>query len=309
MRWFYVALVAAVASMMPSVVAAEEELVVLGFPATLIEPADPRAPVVMFISGSGPTDRDGNSRLGVSASYFAKLAAELEKLGVGSLRFDKRGVPGSLPVVQEADVTFETFAEDAEEMFIWLKRRIGPRSLIVLGHSEGGLLALTLAAERPEAVAGVVLLATPGLPPADTLRKQLEALDEPLRSQALTIMAEIEAGREVFAVPEPLLPLFRPSVQPFLRSLFALRPVEELARTDLPVLVIGGGTDLQVGRADFDALVAARPDAESRWFGSMNHILVDAPADRTGNLATYADPSLPLTPGLADTIAAFAKRQ
>ncbi len=98
-------------------------------------------------------------------------------------------------------------------------------------------------------------------------------------------------------------------MQPFLRSLFAIRPAEELAALRMPVLVIGGGTDLQVGRADFDALSAARQDIESRWFDSMNHVLVDASADHPANLATYRDASLPLTDGLSDAIAEFARRR
>jgi hypothetical protein len=37
----------------------------------------------------------------------------------------------------------------------------------------------------------------------------------------------------------------------------------------------------------------------------VNHVLKAAPADRAGNMATYADPSLPLAPGVVDRIAAF----
>jgi pimeloyl-ACP methyl ester carboxylesterase len=288
--------------------AAEQQVAAAGFPATLVEPSDPDALVLMLISGSGPTDRDGNSRLGVSASYLSKLATKLGEHGIGSLRFDKRGVPGSQPVEREADVTMATFADDAKAVLDWLERRSDQRPVILVGHSEGGLVALAVAGRRPE-VAGLVLVATPGLPPADTLRAQLQTLEEPLRWQALAIEREIEDGREVETMPDPLLPLFRPSVQPFLRSLFAMRPAEELATLRMPVLVIGGGTDLQVGRADFDALAAAGPDVESCWFNSMNHVLVDAPADRSANLATYWDASLPLTDGLSDAIAEFARRR
>jgi pimeloyl-ACP methyl ester carboxylesterase len=288
--------------------AAEQQVAAAGFPATLVEPSDPDALVLMLISGSGPTDRDGNSRLGVSASYLSRLATKLGEHGIGSLRFDKRGVPGSQPDEREADVTMATFADDAKAVLDWLERRSDQRPVILVGHSEGGLVALAVAGRRPE-VAGLVLVATPGLPPADTLRAQLQTLEEPLRSQALAIEREIEDGREVETMPDPLLPLFRPSVQPFLRSLFAMRPAEELATLRMPVLVIGGGTDLQVGRADFDALAAAGPDVESRWFNSMNHVLVDAPADRSANLATYWDASLPLTDGLSDAIAEFARRR
>jgi pimeloyl-ACP methyl ester carboxylesterase len=303
MRRLCMLLAAAIMAIGPTgLTAAEQQVAAAGFPATLVEPSDPDALVLMLISGSGPTDRDGNSRLGVSASYLSRLATKLGEHGIGSLRFDKRGVPGSQPVEREADVTMATFADD------WLERRSDQRPVILVGHSEGGLVALAVAGRRPE-IAGLVLVATPGLPPADTLRAQLQTLEEPLRSQALAIEREIEDGREVETMPDPLLPLFRPSVQPFLRSLFAMRPAEELATLRMPVLVIGGGTDLQVGRADFDALAAAGPDVESRWFNSMNHVLVDAPADRSANLATYWDASLPLTDGLSDAIAEFARRR
>jgi len=39
----------------------------------------------------------------------------------------------------------------------------------------------------------------------------------------------------------------------------------------------------------------------------VNHVLKAAPADRAGNMATYADPSLPLAPGVAEAVADFVK--
>ena len=60
-----------------------------------------------------------------------------------------------------------------------------------------------------------------------------------------------------------LEPLFRPSVQPFVRSLIKIDPAQLLRGLDVPALVIGGGRDIQVGRADFDALVAARANIKS----------------------------------------------
>ncbi len=156
--------------------AAGKRVSATGFPATLIEPSDPDAPVLLFISGSGPTDRDGNSRLGVSASYLAKLAAKLGEHGIGSLRFDKRGVPGSRPVKREADLVIATFVDDVLAVLDWLEGRSGSRPIIVVGHSEGGLVALAVAGRRPK-IAGLVLVATPGLPPGDTLRAQLQRLE------------------------------------------------------------------------------------------------------------------------------------
>ncbi len=299
-------LAAAIVSLMPTPLAAgERQAIAAGFPATLVEP-DGDHPVVLFIAGSGSTDRDGNSALGVQVSYLAKLSAGFAGRGLGSLRYDKRGVPGSRPVESEADVSIDTFADDATVVLDWLRRTFPTRPIVLLGHSEGGLVALSIAGKRSD-IAGLVLIATPGLPAADTLRAQLAALEEPARSQAIAMLGEIEAGRTVDDVPATLRGLFRPSVQPFLRSLLAMRPAALLAALGMPALIVGGGTDLQVSRADFDSLVAARSDVRSRWFAEMNHVLVDAPADRPVNLAAYSDASRPLTEGLDEVIAGFAE--
>jgi len=279
-----------------------------GLPATLLMP-DGGAPAAfaLIVAGSGPTDRNGDSRLGVSARYLGKLAAALAEAGIASLSYDKRGVPGSIPVPDESVLTFGSFVDDAGRALDWLRGEAGGRPLAAIGHSEGGLVVLELAALRPE-LARIVLLATPGRPAAETLGDQLGRLDEPLRGQALAVLARIAAGGEVADVPPALAGVFRPSVQPFLRGLFALDPAGRLARLGRPALVIGGGRDLQVGRADFDALAAAGPDVRPLWIEAMNHVLTTvADADPRANLATYADPAIPLAPGLADAVAAFLK--
>ena len=51
------------------------------------------APVLLIIPGSGPTDRDGNSPLGVKAGTYRLLAEALAARGVSSVRIDKRGRP------------------------------------------------------------------------------------------------------------------------------------------------------------------------------------------------------------------------
>ncbi len=278
-----------------------------GFPATL-SAGEADGPLVLMISGSGPTDRDGNNAFGVRAGTLGKLATALASRGVASLRYDKRGLPGSVPVGDEADVTFETFVSDLEAVAGWARSTFARRPLVLLGHSEGGMVAIEAVRRAPHAYDGLILLAAPGRPPGETLRDQLANLPQPERSDALGMLAELEAGRRVDTVPPSLAGLFRASVQPFVISMLALRPAATLAALDLPVLVIGGGTDIQVGRPDFEALATARPDVESRWYARMNHMLVDAPADFAGNVATYGDPDVELSDGLAGRIADFITR-
>jgi hypothetical protein len=102
--------------------------------------------------------------------------------------------------------------------------------------------------------------------------------------------------------------LFRPSAQPFLRSMLAIDPAHELHRLTVPVMIVSGGHDLQVGAADAARLARARPDAVRLDVADMNHMLKVAPADRAGQQEAYVNPSLPLAPGLADAIADFVRR-
>ena len=57
----------------------------------------------------------------------------------------------------------------------------------------------------------------------------------------------------------------------------------------------------------FRLLKAAQPKATLTILNGVNHLLKDAPADRAANLATYADPTLPLSPRVAPAIAGFIK--
>src|SRR5690606_15833680 len=131
--------------------------------------------------------------------------------------------------------------------------RLGP--LLLIGHSEGGLIA-TLAAEDSGAQA-LVLLAACGRRVDDLLREQLRVrLPPPLRRAADRIMAGLARGELQPGVPTELQTLFRPSVQPYLISLFRQDPVAQPTSTRLPVLVIQGGRGVPCGQEDARALLA-----------------------------------------------------
>lgn len=67
------------------------------------------------------------------------------------------------------------------------------------------------------------------------------------------------------------------------------------------------GRDLQVTPANGQRLADAAPSAILRYIPAVNHVLVDTPAEGSANLATYADPGVPLSTGLTDAIADFVK--
>jgi hypothetical protein len=109
-------------------------------------------------------------------------------------------------------------------------------------------------------------------------------------------------------VKPELAPLFRPSVQPFMRSMLAVDPARELAGLKLPAMIVSGGHDLQVGAADAAPLAKARADAVRLDIAEMNHVLKIAPADRAGQQDAYTNPNLPLAPGLGEAVADFVRR-
>jgi alpha-beta hydrolase superfamily lysophospholipase len=273
---------------------------------TLLTPDGPTRAAALIIAGSGPTDRDGNNPLGVSASSYRLLAEGLAARGVATVRTDKRGVGESAAALMaEADLRFTDYSDDARAWAAETARLTGQPCVWLIGHSEGVLVALTAVTAGDDAVCGLVLLAGAGRPIGAVLREQLANAPEPLRSQAVAILAELEAGRPVTDVPPPLAALFRPSVQPYLISWLPLDPSAMVAAWDGPVMIGQGTTDIQVGLTDANALAAARPDARLTIWEGVNHLLKIAPADRAANNATYSDPSLPLAPGVVEDVAGF----
>jgi alpha-beta hydrolase superfamily lysophospholipase len=233
------------------------------------------------------------------------LAEGLAARGIASVRMDKRGIGASrVEGFREGDVTLEDFVDDLERVAAAVMSRgdLGP--FVLVGHSEGALISTLLSRRRqPD---GLVLVSAPGRPLGEVMQEQLEArLPETLRPVALGLLAQLKAGQLVTDVPRELLPLFRPSVQPFLISALCVNPAEHVKAVDAPVLIVSGEHDLQVTAEDHTQLTAARPEARSVRIAAMNHALRAAPPDPAGNAALYGRADLPLAPGLVDTIAKF----
>ena len=276
---------------------------------TLRKPANvERPPVVLLIAGSGPTDRNGN-QAGREPNELRQLADALAERGIASLRYDKRAVGRStVPAgFREDALTIDSFVDDAAAWLAWLEQRQDLGLRFVAGHSEGGMIAILLA--KRTALNGIVLLATAGRRLGEAVREQLRAsgMPKPLLDEALATLSALERGESVANVSPQLMPLLRPSVQPFMRSVLAIDPAGELARLRVPVLVVQGGHDLQVAEADAAALIRVRPDAAVFRSAEMNHVLKLAPAERAAQQAAYSDPNIPLAPGLADAIAGFVR--
>ena len=267
------------------------------------------AAAVLIIPGSGPTNRDGNGPL-VRTDAYKMLAEALRAEGISSLRIDKRGMFRSAAAIKDPNaVTIAAYASDVRAWGAVLRRVSGQPCVWIAGHSEGGLVALK-AVEKPAGVCGVILLTAPGRPLGALLREQLAAnpLNLLILPHAYWALAQLEAGRMVdpAALPAAIRPLFRRAAQPYLIDLLAYDPAKLAAAYKGPLLIVHAGLDAQVRPADADALQRAAPHARRVDLPFASHVLKRATsADRLGAAKSYADPSIPLAPGLAPAIRAF----
>jgi uncharacterized protein len=266
-------------------------------------------PAVLIIAGSGPTDRDGNSAVpGVKPATLKLIAEGLAKAGIASLRFDKRGIAASAgAMVSEPDLRFSTYVDDAVAWAGFLRAQPQVRCVIILGHSEGALIGALAAAKTK--VCGYISIAGAGFPAGETLKQQFKDRHTPdAAMQTITaIIDRLEKGELVADTPAPMAALFRPSVQPYLISWFAIDPARAIAGVQAPVLLMQGTTDVQVSVADVQRLAKGAPAAKLMILDGVNHVLKPAPADFRANLATYADPTLPLAPSVLPAIIAFVQ--
>ncbi len=277
---------------------------------TMLRPAGAPGPVALIIPGSGPTDRDGNNPLGVKASSYKLLAEGLAARGITSVRIDKRGMFASAGAVPDANaVTIPDYVADTAAWVRAVRAATGAKCVWLIGHSEGGLVALA-SAQQVRDLCGLVLVAAPGRPLGEVIKAQLRAnpLNAPLIAPADAAIDALTAGRRVdpATLPAPLLSLFNPAVQGFLISVFALDPADLAAQVKVPLLIVQGAKDMQVPVSDAERLKAASPAARLAVLPNANHVLKDVAGDgRAENIATYSAADLPLGEGVAATIADF----
>ena len=281
---------------------AEESKIRVGaIDAVLTTPDIERPPVALLIAGSGTTDHDGNGPQ-VKPATLKKLSEQLVARKIATLRYDQRGAGGWKPEFgKPEDFRFKDFVDDAVALVNYLRSSGKFSKVIVVGHSEGGLVGILTARRVP--VDRLVLLVTAARRQGDLVKAQLEKtvppdVFEPIAKAIDAVMA----GQIVDPPPRGFS--VAPSMQPGIASAFTEDPIDPLKKIVEPTLIVGGGRDRQVARVDFAALSAASPVAKTLWLPDMNHVLVDV-ADEADDIKAYNDAERPLDPAMIDAVAAF----
>lgn len=272
-----------------------------------------RAPALLLIQGSGPTDRDGNQRPHLVSDLLKDTADILARLGIASLRYDKRGI-GAVAHTRPRDPAammefgrWENFVGDAEAALGLLRGQEGidPSRVGILGHSEGGLIGLDMAAAGRVTPGALVLAATPGRSMAAILRDQLGRLARSQGAPEPVVAAILDENDQIIAhliatgsYPERMHPglvgLYPAYLRLFWRSVAALDPAALAMRCPGPVLVIGGEADVQVS-AERDLAVLAAGLGRRTGPGASHRLVVLAGASHNlkpvaGNERGFAGP-------------------
>lgn len=276
-------------------------------------------PVALIIAGSGPTDRDGNNPM-MKNNSLKFLADTLNKLGIATLRYDKRGIAASKNAMRnETDIRFNMLVDDAAALIKQLKADKRFSKVIVVGHSEGSTIGMQAASMS--GADAMISIAGPGKSADKVLRDQLNASLDPAKAINAEAAVQMKQSRELANLfldtlsrgdtlhnpPASMNALFRPSVQPYLISWFKYDPQQLIKQLKVPVLIIQGNTDLQVKEADAMMLLKANPEATVLIIDRMNHVLKHSEAEQRANHATYFDETLPVVPDLVKAIVDFVK--
>ena len=251
-------------------------------------------PAVVLVAGSGPHDRDENV---YGHKPFLLLADALSRNGFIVLRYDERGVGATDG--GDPNAPTEPLATDAMAALRYLKTRpeVNAAQVGIMGHSEGGMIAIMNAAKHPDEVAYIVSLAGTGVNGVELGKQQnrllaksmgLEVTDEDmaLNDQALSIIAaekdSVTLRNKLIEFyeshPEAQLSFNGQSLDDVIDHIFITScviqydPTENLKLVKCPMLAINGSLDCQVScKENLEAIAHLVPHATVRAYEGLNH--------------------------------------
>jgi uncharacterized protein len=244
-----------------------------------------RLPAVVLVGGSGPTDRDS---LVYGVPILGELASAIADAGFIAVRYDKRGVGQSGGRAESAGLA--EYAEDVRAVVKALSDRkdVDPKRIAVVGHSEGGTVAL-LAASKDKRISAVGLLATPGVSGAELILAQQQHSLGRSKMSAEEKQAAVDLQRRIHDAVitgkgwEQLPITIRRSVDnPEFQSLLTNDPANIMPDVRQPILILQGTLDTKVEVSNADRLLTlakARKNAPPVDFVKVpgaNHLLEQA---------------------------------
>ncbi len=265
--------------------------------ATISKPAGTTAepsPALILLPGSGPVDRD-EAVAGIP--IFAQLANALADAGFLVVRYDKRGIGQSGGRAEAA--TISDYADDARAVVRFLEKRkdVDKRRIVIIGHSEGGLVGMVAADRDGKKVAALALVGTPGTAGGELVLEQqrhlLDAMDLPEaeKQSRIDLQKRIQAAVVSGGSWADIPPAYRRQADtPWFRSYLMFDPAAMMSKVDQPIGVFHGERDRQVPVSHarrLAELASARKKnrgADLFIIDGLNHLMIPA---KTGEVSEY----------------------
>lgn len=290
-----------------------------------------KAPGVLLLPGSGPTDRNGNQPPQMVTDLLKQIAARLGTDGYASLRFDKRATRiymNSFPKESTALGDFfswDNFVGDARAALDFLKSQpeINPKQTVIAGHSEGAIIAIQVAHDlegKSNPPAGLILLSAPGRTLGAIIQAQVAAslkrenvigaAAKPYEDYMPRAVAQVIKDATLPPNPPPgLAAIFPPSTLKLLQIEFAFDPAKVLSTYSGPVLVIQGEKDIQISPAnDFPLLQSALKERKHGTYRAALVLSASHNLKRVENENAEAGLTGPVVPHVLDNISDWLKQ-
>src|SRR5690606_26344474 len=218
-----------------------------------------KLPLAIIIGGSGPTDRNGNQQMVVNNS-LKFLAEGLYDNEIATFRYDKRIVKQMKQrTINENNIRFGDFIDDAVAVLEYFKKDKRFSKIYIIGHSQGSLVGMVAAQGGAD---GFVSIAGAGQEIDDVIVDQLAKQAPGLVDNARTSFDDLRANGVAYNYSPGLASIFRKDIQPFIYSWMQYDPKVEIAKLNIPILIINGDKDTQVQVSEAELLKNAKPDAE-----------------------------------------------
>ena len=265
--------------------------------------SDSAQELVVWIHGSGAVDRNGNQpAANVKANYIKQLRDSLNKENIAFFSYDKRtSNPKNAAYLK--GVILDDFVSDAQKAIEHLKKEYQFKSITLIGHSQGSLVAMLAS----EGIDKYISLAGPAESIDETITRQVTNQSADFGKITANHFKELKETGDIKEVNPNLLSIFAKPNFPFLRNWMSYNPVEEIKKVNIPTLIINGTKDIQVTVNDANALNEAKENAKLVIIEKMNHVLkiIENDAD---NLPSYYSPDFKLSTELVKTITEFVKK-
>ncbi|MDG1043058.1 MAG: alpha/beta hydrolase [Flavobacteriaceae bacterium] len=260
-------------------------------------------PLVIFIAGSGPTDRNGNQAL-MKNNMLKKLAESLSERGIATFRYDKRVVKQLRTRNLDKNIRFDDFVTDAKSVINHFKSTYS--NLIVAGHSQGSLVGLlTLDAGAN----GFISLAGAANSIDQIILEQISKSAPFFTADTKRVLDLLKSGQTTTDFPPALSSIFNLDLQPFMSNWMQYNPKDLIKKLEIPVLIINGTKDLQVAITEAQQLKEAKEEAQLEIIENMNHLLFEINGDDLVNSKSYNDNSYVVMPQVIEIITAFITKE